>query len=172
MNIQYFLRKFLLMACLGLPACGQQQKSPSLDVSSLQSVETMPLGNSEKQPANGPTEGKEEKNDNSSETKAQTRRLITNTQEKITREQANLARREQLRDNLRTRRDSTREELAQASKTQMSGTNGNTRRTKEELMKLLAQQEEEIKTIEAEIVASQKTIDELELALDELTLKL
>jgi hypothetical protein len=127
----------------------------------------------EKEPSEKKMEAKEDStNGSSNDGKAQVRRMITNTQDKVTREQANLARREQLRDNLRSRRDIAREELAEASKTQMSGTNGNTRKTKEELEKLIAQQEADIKLLEDEIKESNRIIDELEKQIDELTLKL
>jgi len=156
----------LLILTLYTTACGKGASSPSVEVSQL-ATDMKPekdMGSVDKK-----TEPKEEP---SSEGKAQVRRLITNTQEKITREQANLARREQLRDNLRSRRDIAREELAEASKTQMSGSNGNTRKTKEELEKLIAQQEADIKLIEEEIKESNRIIDELEKQIDELTLKL
>ncbi len=156
----------LFLITLSLTACGKSGSSPATQASQLASDINPPK---EREQVEKKPETKEEP---ASEGKAQVRRLITNTQDKVTREQANLARREQLRDNLRSRRDIAREELAEASKTQMSGSNGNTRRTKEELEKLIAQQEADIKLLEDEIKESMRIIDELEKQIDELTLKL
>jgi hypothetical protein len=123
---------------------------------------------------------KEEPKDDS----AIVRRQITNNSDKITRAQANLARKEQLRDNTRSRRDDAKQQLAAVAKESgfsgsisvgsggVNSSSTNPERTKQQLTALIEQQEKEIEALEKEIATMKAEIALLEKENDELTKKL
>ncbi len=176
----------LAFIVLNLGACGAPtgESSNSKDLPRApKSMEASPIDLPPKNQS-PKTEANETTQESTNDSKAVLRRQITNNSDRLTREQANLARKEQLRDNTRTRRDQTQQDLAAIEKESgfsisistgpngVNSSNTNPGRTKAQLRALIEQQEREIATIESEIKAIREEIAKLEQANNELAQKL